>query len=107
MAQSQRASRARRPARMSDALAAEFEDTAAAFELFEEFLLHHSYSREFALGLVARARRDSGLRWETRRLAVLMLENQLLKLALEETGEWHLLLTHLGLKSSNGSQAAV
>ena len=86
---------------MSDGLAAEFEDTAAAFELFEEFLRHESYSREFALSLLARARRDSGLRWETRRLAVLMLENQLLKLAPDDTGEWHLFLTRLGLKSSN------
>lgn len=86
---------------MSDALAAELENDPAAFELCEDFLRQDSYSREFALSLLARARRDSGLRWETRRLAVLMLENQLLKLAPEDTAEWPLFLTRLGLNSSD------
>jgi hypothetical protein len=92
---------------MSDALAAEFEDTAAAFDLFDEFLRHDSYSRDFALSLLARAGLGSGLRWETRRLAVLMLENQLLKLAPDDTGEWSLFLTRLGLKTSPEAKSNV
>lgn len=107
MAQHQRPSRARRPGRLFDTLGAEFDDAAPAFDLFGEFLQHHSYSRDFTLSLLGRAERGSGLQWETRLLAVLMLENQLLKLAPEDVKEWAFVLTRLRLKHSTGVKSAV
>ena len=99
MRRDQRPSPARRAGRLLDALAGEFDRAAPALDLLGEFLRHDSYARAFALSLIARARRGFGLPWETRRLAVLMLEHQLLKLPPGRAAEWNLILAGLHLKS--------
>lgn len=83
-------------------LTAEFNQTRRPRGLLGEFLRHEDYSRSFCLGLLALARRDAGVSWGARRLAVLMLEHQMLKLAPDRLGEHDLLLTRLGLKPSTG-----
>jgi len=107
MQRRQRPPLARRVRRLFHALAGEFDEAAPALGLLAEFLRHDSYSRAFALGLIARARRGSGLPWETRRLAVLMLEHQLLKLAPGRVAEWNLILTRLHLKSEAAPESPV
>ncbi|HEY0379749.1 MAG TPA: hypothetical protein VGC87_22710 [Pyrinomonadaceae bacterium] len=71
--------------------------------LLSEFLEHEDYSRAFCLSLLALARRGTGVSWDVRRLAVLMLEHQLLKLAPDQIDEYDLLLTRLGLKPAPGA----
>jgi hypothetical protein len=63
--------------------------------LVDRFLRQRSYDRTFALELfdIARARRST--RWETRRLAVLMLEHQLLKIPDTDEIEFAFWLTRL------------
>jgi hypothetical protein len=73
--------------------------------LLSEFLEREDYSRGFCLGLLALARRSTGVSWDVRRLAVLMLEHQLLKLAPDQLDEYDLLLTRLGLKPAPGADA--
>lgn len=61
-----------------------------------------AYDRNFSLSLIEQARGGSGESWEHRCLAVLLLENQLLKLAPQNWDEHDLLLTELGLKTTIG-----
>jgi hypothetical protein len=107
MVQPQRPSRARPLDSLLDSVAAVLDDDGPALALVGEFLQRASYSRDFALSLVGRARHGSGLRWETRRLAVLMLENHLLKLLPEAFEDWDVILTQLHLKASAGAESAV
>ncbi len=88
------------PERFRHLIAHEFEHGALA--LFDEFLPRRVYCRNFALKLIGMARRDAGESWELRRLAALMLENHLLKLAPDNTEEFDLILVQLGLKTSPG-----
>ena len=77
------------------------------YGLLSEFLQHEDYSRDFCLGLLALAGRSAGVSWDVRRLAVLMLEHQLLKLAPDRIDEYDLLLTRLGLKPAPGPDVAL
>ncbi len=84
-------------------LTAEFNQTRKPHGLLSEFLRHEDYSRSFCLDLLALAKRGTGVSWGARRLAVLMLEHQMLKLAPDRLGEYDLLLTQLGLKPTTGA----
>src|ERR671926_340794 len=84
-------------------LTAELKQARRPHNLLGEFLQHEDYSRAFCLGLLALARRSTGVSWDVRRLAVLMLEHQLLKLAPDQLDEDRLLLTRLGLKPAPGA----
>lgn len=84
-------------------LTAELNQARRPYGLLSEFLQHEDYSRNFSLNLLALARRTTGVSWDVRRLAVLMLEHQLLKLAPDQLDEYDLLLTRLGLKPSLGA----
>ncbi|MDQ3802875.1 MAG: hypothetical protein M3416_03360 [Acidobacteriota bacterium] len=90
------------PARLRSILSREFGGDPLALALFDEFLPRRDYSRDFALKLTDVARRGAGVAWETRRLAALMLENQVLKLAPGATEEFDFLFVQLGLKTSRG-----
>lgn len=73
-------------------------DPAQALDLIDEFLRHERYNQAFCLRLIALAKQPTNAAWEIRRLAALMLENQILKLDLVQVNEFDLLLTRLGLK---------
>jgi hypothetical protein len=90
------------PVRLSEIISREFEHAPLALKLFGDFLPRRAYCRDFALRLVGAARRGAGEPWEIRRLAALMLENQLLKLSADDVEEFDLLFTRLGLKSAPG-----
>jgi hypothetical protein len=93
------------PAGLIGPIAKEFDDDETVRRLFNEFLECRGYNRAFALKLIAAARRDSGNSWETRRLAVLMLENQILRLSPEDRDEFDLLFVALRMKRSPGAAA--
>src|SRR2546430_1930965 len=61
-------------------LSNEFDDTHQAHALLDEFLRHEAYSQRFCLKLIAVARQGTGVPWDIRRLAVLIIEHQLLRL---------------------------
>ncbi len=63
-----------------------------------------AYDRDFSLGLIEQARGGSSEPWEHRRIAVLMLENQLLLLSPQDLKEHDLLLVRLGLKAEPGRE---
>jgi hypothetical protein len=91
-----------KPARLFNIPATEFDNPLRAQELFKAFLQYPSYSRSLMLKLLVAARGESGDDWETRRLAVLMLEHQVLKIPPEDLEEFDLLLTELKLKPAVG-----
>lgn len=84
--------------RLSKLLRVEFHDAPRAADLFAEFLRQRTYDRNFSLKLIAVARERAGVPWEIRRLAVLMLEHQVLKLESDTLEEFQFLLTQLNLR---------
>lgn len=102
MKQLERHSQTFKPDRLFHTLATEFADPLRAFDLFNIFLQCPSYSRNLLLKLLEAARGSSGDDWEIRRLAVLMLEHQVLKIPPEKIEEFDLLLTELKLKPATG-----
>lgn len=88
-------------------LAKEFQPPLPAYDLFDEFLRRETYDESFCLKLIDVARQERGVSWEIRRLAVLMLEHQILKLPPDNTHDFNLLLTRLNLKQAHGLGRAV
>ncbi|HWT03201.1 MAG TPA: hypothetical protein VN256_23315 [Pyrinomonadaceae bacterium] len=88
-------------------LTAGFNQARRPYNLLSEFLEHEDYSRGFCLSLLALAGRGTGVSWDVRRLAVLMLEHQMLKLGPDQIDEYDLLLTRLGLKPSVGADISL
>ncbi|MEW6213380.1 MAG: hypothetical protein AB1631_34110, partial [Acidobacteriota bacterium] len=93
------------PAYLLSVIAAEFDDPQPASRLFEEFLQQKSYSRSFASTLIDMARGNST--WEIRRLAALMLEHQVLKIAADDLDEFDFLFARLRLKAAPGANFKV
>src|SRR5919206_187819 len=91
------------PARLRDIISREFDSDPLALALFDEFLSGRAYSRSLALKLIDVAKGKVGATWELRRLAALMLENQILKLSAEDASEFDLLFVNLGLKPSGST----
>jgi len=92
--------RSRRVSPKDDFLAllkTEFAD-ARAERLFAELLRHETYDRNFCLRLFEVAKQTEGAAWEVRRLAILMLEHQILKLDPANSKEFDFLFTELNLK---------
>jgi hypothetical protein len=81
-------------------LATELDDTFS--DLFNVFLQCPAYDRGLLLKLLAVAQGNSGDSWEVRRLAILMLEHQVLKIPAEDLEEFDFLLTQLKLKPHTG-----
>src|SRR5258708_23172868 len=79
----------------------EFSDSKQAIDLFDEFLKHSDYNRSFCVRLFAIARLNSAT-WSVRRLAILMVEHQVLKLAPDNLAEFDFLFDNLNLKNAPG-----
>lgn len=88
-------------------LRTEFEDARQAYVLFAEFLQHSSYSKSLCLKLFAVARQRTATPWDIRRLVVLMLEHQTLKIHPDSLDEFNFLLTELNLKKAPALNAGI
>ncbi len=87
---------------ISRLITTEFRGNRELYDHFDEFLSQKTYSHDFCLRLLDLARRSSGIAWEIKRLAVLMLEHQVLKLDPGNLDEFAFLLTELNLKRGPG-----
>lgn len=68
-------------------------------DLVDEFLAHRTYQRAFCLKLFELGKNPS-VSWDSRRLAILMAENQILKLQPDKREEFDALFSELRLKRS-------
>jgi|SRR5215213_749940 len=89
--------------RLLSTLTRHFERDAQAYSLVEEFLGKESYNKAFCTKLIAIARGTTGASWNSRRLAVLMLENQILKISARSLNDFDFILTELKLKQQTGA----
>ncbi|HEX8150544.1 MAG TPA: hypothetical protein VF591_25395 [Pyrinomonadaceae bacterium] len=99
--------RGSRPGGLQKLFADRFREARGAYELFDEFLGRETYDRNFCVRLLAVARDGVKTHWEVRRLAVLMLEHQILKLDPSELAAFDFLLTRLNLKRARGLKGRV
>lgn len=93
-------SAARKPDRTSllNLLASEFHNPAQVFELIDGLLTHHSYDPDFCRKLISICKQRTGLPWNFRRIATLVLENQVLKISPDDLETFDTLLVQLDLK---------
>jgi hypothetical protein len=75
--------------------------------LLDEFLGHRAFQKSFCRKLIELARQRAGVAWETRCLAVLMLEHQVLKLSPDNLEAFEYLFAELKLKVEHGLSPAV
>lgn len=97
----------RKQHRWFEILSAQFDDPLKARELLSDFLQYPSYNRTLLFKLLDIAKGNGGESWEIRRLAILMLEHQVLKISLddpENIKEFDQILTRLKLKAESSSQ---
>lgn len=90
------------PDHLLSILLTEFVESHRACELFDDFLPCTAYQRSLVLKLLDVAKGATGDPWEVRRLAILMLEHQVLKLSTNQAEEFDFLLTQLNLKATTG-----
>ncbi len=83
-------------------LTAGFSDIHRAGDLFDEFLGHRIHSQSFCLTLLKIAK-ETRAPWDVRRLAVLMLEHQILKLKNNDVAGFAFILARLNLLATNGA----
>lgn len=90
----------RKPDRTSllNLLASEFHNPAQVFDLIDGLLSYDSYDRSFCKKLISICKQRSGLPWNLRRIATLVLENQVLKIDPEDLDTFDSLLVQLDLK---------
>lgn len=88
-------------------LQTQFEEAPQAYGLFAEFLGHTAYNKCLCQKLLNAAKQASGNSWDIRRLFVLMLEHQILKIHPDNVGEFDCLLTELGLKEAPGLNGGI
>jgi hypothetical protein len=86
-------------ARLFNLLTSEFHNPAQVFELMDDFLGRHSYDARFCEKLIALGKQRTGIPWNLRRLAILILENQILKVDREHLDSFDSLFVQLKLKS--------
>lgn len=87
--------------RLFSLLKSEFHNADQAYQLFSEFLQRRSFEKQFCLKLISIARGESTAPWELRRVAILMLEHQTLKLQPHDSENFDFLLTQLKLRRSS------
>jgi hypothetical protein len=88
-------------------LATEFDDADRAFALFDDFLRHDAYDNALCQRLLTVARQRTAACWDIRKLAILMLEHQILKLHPEDAHEFDYLFTQLNLKETRGTGGGI
>ncbi len=81
-------------------LANEFGSESGAYKLFSQFLSQSTFSKSFFLTLLGIARDGTGTPWATRRLSVLMMEHQILKISPDNFGQFNFVLNQLHLNDS-------
>src|SRR5262245_10618157 len=96
-----------RPERLVRFLANEFDSRPDVYELFSEFLSHRSFNQPLFSKLVTVARDGTRAPWPTRRLAVLMLENQVLRIPPHDLRQFSFALHQLNLTHSPAANADV
>src|SRR5437016_2720844 len=107
MKNSRRSSPSSSHARLLALLNTEFQSAAdQARELFREFLPLGKFNAGFCSKLLSFARQPE-VAWEIRRLAVLMIENQTLKLPSDSFDQFDWLFTQLDLKRPGRDEAIV
>ncbi len=95
---------ATRPARTQDRirllnlLASECHNPSQVFDLIDGLLVHESYNQAFCKKLISIGKQRSGIPWNLRRIATLVLENQILKIDSEDLDSFDSLLVQLSLK---------
>jgi hypothetical protein len=85
----------------------EFAGAEAACDLLDEFLRRKSYDRNFCVKLLSFARQGKDVSWDVRRLAILMLEHEVLKLSVDNLAEFDFLFAELKLKQGAGSESGI
>jgi hypothetical protein len=98
MTTARRSARIPAQTRLFTFLASEFHNPAQVFELVDDFLGRQSYDADFCKKLIALGKQRSGVPWNLRRLAILILENQILKIGPEDLKTFDALLVQLNLK---------
>jgi hypothetical protein len=93
------------PAFPREAIETAFPNEPEAVSLLEAFFRQRRYSRRLALRCLKVARGGAGQSWELRRTAVLLLENCLLRIRPHDSGEFALILGHLGIDPDKSSPA--
>jgi hypothetical protein len=88
------------PAVLFRLLEQESPDATDYYYLLVEFRRHQTYDRNYCLKLIDVAR-ESEVSWGMRRLVVLLLEHQVLKLHPDNLAEFKLLFESLNLKANN------
>lgn len=79
-----------------------FHDAQQAFDLLDEFLQYSTFDKDFCLRLLSVAKYPTKASWDVRRLAILMLEHQILKLDPDQLDDFDFLITQLRLKRGPG-----
>ena len=92
------ASQAIRKPDLLNLLASEFHNPAQIFDLIDGLLSHESYDHDFCRKLISICTQRKGLPWNLRRIATLVLENQVLKIDPEDLQTFDALLVQLDLK---------
>lgn len=85
--------------RLFNLLTSEFHNPSQVFELVDDFLGRQSYDALFSQKLIALGKQKTGVPWNIRRLAVLILENQILNLDAEDLDTFDSLFVQLRLKA--------
>ncbi|HWF88244.1 MAG TPA: hypothetical protein VN659_05395 [Pyrinomonadaceae bacterium] len=93
--------------RLVSMLTIRLQSDAQAYALVEEFLDHETYNQTFCKELIQIARGEAGASWELRRLAILMLEHQILKIPARSLNDFDFILAELNLKKQAGLSTSV
>jgi hypothetical protein len=88
--------------RLLSILSLRFEGEAEAYALLEQFLSNETYNKTFCRELIQIARGKTGASWELRRLAMLMIEHQILKIPARSLNDFDFILTEFNLKKQAG-----
>ena len=79
-------------------LASEFHNPSQILPLIDGLLSNESYDQNFCKKLISIAKQRTGIPWNLRRIATLVLENQVLKIDPEDLDTFDSLLVQLNLK---------
>ena len=84
--------------KLFEIIASEFHNPAQVFDLMNDFLGRSSFERDFCRKLISLGKQRKGIPWNLRRLAILILENQVLKIDPLDLNTFDWLFVQLNLK---------